>query len=75
MSTVTVELPESLKKAIEALAAKEGFSLSQIPRQCRWQKIGGYDDNGLSVPGSRCRTPAGLREVSGGIAGCAADAG
>jgi hypothetical protein len=30
MSTLTVELPESLKKTIEDLAAKEGYSVSQF---------------------------------------------
>jgi hypothetical protein len=30
MSTLTVHLPESLKKSIEALAAKEGYSVSQF---------------------------------------------
>ena len=30
MSTLTIELPESLKKRIEALAAKEGYSVSQF---------------------------------------------
>ncbi len=39
MSTVTVELPESLKKAIEALAAKEGFSLSQFLASAAGEKL------------------------------------
>lgn len=30
MSTLTIELPESLKKRIEALAAREGYSVSQL---------------------------------------------
>ena len=30
MSTLTIQLPESLKKTIEALAAKEGYSVSQF---------------------------------------------
>lgn len=30
MSTLTVELPESLKKTIEDLTAKEGYSVSQF---------------------------------------------
>jgi hypothetical protein len=30
MSTLTIQLPESLKKSIEALAAKEGYSVSQF---------------------------------------------
>ena len=30
MSTLTIQLPESLKKTIEALAEKEGYSPSQF---------------------------------------------
>lgn len=30
MSTLTIELPDSLKKSIEELAAKEGYSVSQF---------------------------------------------
>jgi hypothetical protein len=30
MSSLTVELPDSLRRAIEELAAKEGFSVSQF---------------------------------------------
>ncbi len=30
MSTLTVEVPESLKKTIEELAAREGYSVSQF---------------------------------------------
>lgn len=30
MSTVLVEIPESLKRSIEALAVQEGYSLSQF---------------------------------------------
>ena len=30
MSTLTIQLPESLKKTIEALAAREGYSVSQF---------------------------------------------
>ena len=30
MSTLTVELPDSLRKTIEELAAKEGYSVSQF---------------------------------------------
>jgi predicted transcriptional regulator len=30
MSTLTVQLPDSLKKTTEALAAKEGYSVSQF---------------------------------------------
>ena len=30
MSTITIQLPESLKKSIEALAAKEGYTVNQF---------------------------------------------
>ena len=30
MSTLTIELPDSLKQSIEDLAAKEGYSVSQF---------------------------------------------
>jgi len=30
MSTLIIEIPESLKKSIEALAAKEGYSVNQF---------------------------------------------
>jgi hypothetical protein len=30
MSTLTIQLPESLKKTIEDLAAREGYSVSQF---------------------------------------------
>jgi hypothetical protein len=30
MSTLTIQLPESLKKTIEALAAREGYSVSHL---------------------------------------------
>lgn len=39
MSTVTVELPESLKKSIEALAAKEGYSVSQFLASAAGEKL------------------------------------
>lgn len=39
MSTVTVELPESLKKSIEALAAKEGFTVSQFLASAAGEKL------------------------------------
>jgi hypothetical protein len=40
MSSVTVEIPESLKRGIEALAAAEGYSLSSfwlrlLEKSCR----------------------------------------
>jgi hypothetical protein len=39
MSTLTIELPESLKKNIEALAAKEGFSVSQFLASAAGEKL------------------------------------
>ena len=39
MSTVTIELPDSLKKQIEALAAKEGFTLSQFLASAAGEKL------------------------------------
>jgi hypothetical protein len=39
MSTLTIELPESLKKNIEALAAKEGYSVSQFLASAAGEKL------------------------------------
>ena len=39
MSTLTVQLPESLKKTIEALAAKEGYSVSQFLASAAGEKL------------------------------------
>ncbi|HKI36354.1 MAG TPA: hypothetical protein VKA46_31140 [Gemmataceae bacterium] len=39
MSTLTIELPESLKKHIEALAAKEGYSVSQFLASAAGEKL------------------------------------
>jgi hypothetical protein len=39
MSTLTVQLPESLKKQIEALAAKEGYSVSQFLASAAGEKL------------------------------------
>ncbi|MEI7780421.1 MAG: toxin-antitoxin system HicB family antitoxin [Planctomycetota bacterium] len=39
MSTVTVEIPESLKRSIEALAAREGYSLSQFLASAAGEKL------------------------------------
>lgn len=39
MSTLTVELPESLKKSIEALAAKEGYSVNQFLVSAAGEKL------------------------------------
>ena len=39
MSTVTVSLPESLKKSIEELAAREGYSVSQFLASAAGEKL------------------------------------
>ena len=39
MSTLTIQLPQSLKKTIEALAAKEGYSVSQFLASAAGEKL------------------------------------
>ena len=39
MSSLTIELPESLKKQIEALAAREGYSVSQFLASAAGEKL------------------------------------
>jgi predicted transcriptional regulator len=39
MSAITIELPESLKKNIEALAAKEGYTVSQFLASAAGEKL------------------------------------
>jgi hypothetical protein len=39
MSTLTIQIPESLKKHIEALAAKEGYSVSQFLASAAGEKL------------------------------------
>ena len=39
MSTLTIQLPESLKKRIEALAAQEGYSVSQFLASAAGEKL------------------------------------
>jgi hypothetical protein len=39
MSTLTIQLPESLKKNIETLAAKEGYSVSQFLASAAGEKL------------------------------------
>ena len=39
MSPLTIQLPESLKKTIEALAAKEGYSVSQFLASAAGEKL------------------------------------
>jgi hypothetical protein len=39
MSILTVQLPDSLKKSIEALAAKEGYTISQFLASAAGEKL------------------------------------
>jgi hypothetical protein len=39
MSTLTIQLPDSLKKKIEALADKEGYSVSQFLASAAGEKL------------------------------------
>lgn len=39
MTTLTIELPESLKNQIEALATKEGFTVSQFMASAAGEKL------------------------------------
>lgn len=39
MNTVTIQLPESLMKRIEALAAREGYSVSQFVASAAGEKL------------------------------------
>jgi predicted transcriptional regulator len=39
MSTMTIELPDSVKKSIEELAAKEGYSPSQFIASAAGEKL------------------------------------
>jgi hypothetical protein len=39
MSTLTIQLPDSLKKRIEALAAQEGYSVSQFLASAAGEKL------------------------------------
>jgi predicted transcriptional regulator len=39
MTTLTIELPESLKQRIEALAAQEGYTVSQFVASAESEKL------------------------------------
>jgi len=39
MSTLTIQLPEGLRKSIEALAAKEGYTVSQFVASAAAEKL------------------------------------
>jgi len=58
MSTLTVQLPESLKKTIEALAAKEGYSASQFMASAAGEKLAVV----LTMDYLRQKAAAGRRE-------------
>jgi uncharacterized protein (DUF1778 family) len=58
MSTLTVELPESLKKTIEDLAAKEGYSVSEFLASAAGEKAAVL----LTMDYLRRETAAGRRE-------------
>lgn len=59
MSTVTFEHPDSLKKQIEAPAAKEGFALSQFMASAAGEKLAVM----LTVDFLRREAAAGRREA------------
>jgi Ribbon-helix-helix protein, copG family len=58
MSTLTIQLPESLKKSIEALAAREGYSVSQFLASAASEKLAVM----LTVDYLRREAQAGRRE-------------
>lgn len=58
MSTVTVQLPESLKKSIEELAAREGYSVNQFLASAAGEKLA----VALSVDYLRREAASGRRE-------------
>lgn len=39
MSSLTIQLPDSLRKSIEALAAREGYSVSQFIASAAGEKL------------------------------------
>ncbi len=58
MPTLTIELPDSLKERIEALAAKEGYSVSQFLASAAAEKVAAV----LTVDYLRREAAAGRRE-------------
>jgi hypothetical protein len=58
MSTVTVELPDGLKKSIEALAAREGYTVSQFLASAAGEKLAVL----LTIDYLRREAAAGRRE-------------
>ena len=57
MSTLTINLPESLKKSIEAMAVKEGFSIEQFLTSAAGEKLAAM----LTMEYLRNETAAGRR--------------
>jgi hypothetical protein len=58
MSTLTIELPEWLKNSIEALAAREGYSVSQFLASAAGEKLAVV----LTIDYLRREAAAGRRE-------------
>ncbi len=58
MSTLTVELPDSLRKSIEALAAKEGYTVGQFLASAAAEKLAAI----MTVDYLRREAAAGRRE-------------
>ncbi len=58
MSTLTIQLPESLKKSIEELAAREGCSVSQFLASAAAEKLAVV----LTMDDRRRETAAGRRD-------------
>jgi hypothetical protein len=58
MSTVTIQLPESLKRSIEALAAEEGYSVSQFLASAAGEKLAAV----MTMDYLRSEAAAGRRE-------------
>ena len=58
MSTLTIQLPESVKKSIEELAAREGYSVSQFLASAASEKLAVM----LSMDYLRREAAAGRRE-------------
>jgi hypothetical protein len=58
MSTLTIELPESLKQTIEELAAREGYSVSQFLASAAGEKLAVF----MTMDYLRREAAAGRRE-------------
>jgi predicted transcriptional regulator len=58
MSTLTIELPDSLKQSIEELAAREGYSVSQFLASAAGEKLAAM----MTMDYLRCEAASGRRE-------------